>query len=56
MALKITDECIGCGVCADECPNGAIAESGDIYAIKADDCDECETCSEVCPADCITKG
>lgn len=28
MALKITDECIGCGACEPECPNTAIYDSG----------------------------
>ena len=28
MALKITDECINCGVCEPECPNTAIYEGG----------------------------
>ncbi|MBR0443621.1 MAG: 4Fe-4S binding protein, partial [Clostridia bacterium] len=25
MAYKITDDCIACGACADECPTGAIS-------------------------------
>ncbi|MGP8215734.1 MAG: 4Fe-4S binding protein [Bacteroidia bacterium] len=28
MALKITNDCINCGVCETECPNGAIYECG----------------------------
>jgi ferredoxin len=26
MAIKITEECINCGACEPECPNGAIYE------------------------------
>ena len=26
MAYKITDECLACGACVDECPNEAISE------------------------------
>ena len=59
MALIITDECINCDVCEDECPNQAIYEGVDIFEILADKCTECvghfETsqCVEVCPVDCI---
>jgi len=28
MAIKITEECINCGACEPECPNGAIYENG----------------------------
>lgn len=28
MALKITNECINCGACEQECPNKAIYEGG----------------------------
>ena len=34
MAYKISDECIACGTCIDECPVEAISE-GDIYKIDA---------------------
>ena len=35
MAYKITDGCVACGTCIDECPVGAIPE-GDIYVIDPD--------------------
>lgn len=28
MAIKITEDCINCGACEPECPNGAIYEPG----------------------------
>ena len=31
MAYKITDECIACGSCADECPNDAITAGAVSY-------------------------
>ena len=34
MAYKITDSCVACGTCIDECPVGAISE-GDIYAERS---------------------
>ena len=58
MSTLITDECINCGVCEPECPNGAISEGEDFYEIDADLCTECvgfhgeEACQEVCPVDC----
>ena len=58
MATIITDECINCGVCEPECPNGAISEGQDYYVIEPDLCTECvgfhgeEACQEVCPVDC----
>ena len=29
MAIKITEECINCGACEPECPNGAIYAGGE---------------------------
>ena len=29
MAIKITDECINCGACEQECPNNAIYEASE---------------------------
>ena len=58
MSTLITDECINCGVCEPECPNGAISEGEDFYEIDDDLCTECvgfhgeEACQEVCPVDC----
>ena len=51
MAYKITDECIACGSCADECPNDAITAGDDKYIIDENICIECGTCNSVCPVD-----
>ena len=55
MAHKITDECISCGVCETECPDGAISMGDDIYVIDPEVCTDCATCVEVCPVDCIIE-
>ncbi len=58
MATVITDECINCGACEPECPNGAISEGEEIYVIDPSLCTECvgfhgdEACQTVCPVEC----
>lgn len=53
MAYVISDDCIACGTCIDECPSGAISE-GDKYSIDPDACTECGTCASVCPNEAIS--
>jgi len=62
MALLITEECINCALCPEECPNEAIFMGSDIYQINADKCTECvgqydePSCASVCPIECIIVG
>ncbi|MDI6795012.1 MAG: 4Fe-4S binding protein [bacterium] len=53
MAYKITDECVACGVCIEECPADAISEGEEKYSIDPEACTDCGTCVEVCPSDAI---
>ena len=48
MAFNITDACVKCGSCADQCPVEAISE-GEIYHIDPDTCIDCGNCANVCP-------
>lgn len=49
MSYIITDECVACGVCVDECPVGAITEHEEKCIIDPELCTECGSCAEACP-------
>ena len=56
MALTIVqNNCTVCGACEFECPNAAIAFTGETYIIDPELCTECKghydlpQCAEVCP-------
>ena len=57
MALMITEDCINCNACVDECPNDAISEGESVYVVNADLCTECvgffddPQCIAVCPVE-----
>ena len=66
MAVLITDICINCAACIDECPTEAIVDEDDnptgeeTYFVHADKCVECvdhfdePACAEACPTEgCI---
>ena len=55
MAYVISDDCIACGTCKDECPMGAISEGSEHYSINPDICTECGTCADVRPSGAISK-
>ena len=55
MAHVISDECISCGACVDECPVEAISEGDDKYEIDPELCTDCGACVEVCPVDAISE-
>lgn len=51
MAYKITDACIACGACANDCPVEAITEGDGIYVIDPETCIDCGACADNCPVD-----
>jgi ferredoxin len=53
MAHKITDDCVACGSCLDECPVDAISEGDPIYTIDPEKCNDCGNCVDSCPSDAI---
>lgn len=53
MAHVITQLCLACGSCMDECPTEAIKEGDEIYAIDPELCIDCGACIDSCPADAI---
>ena len=53
MAHKISEDCVACGSCIDECPLEAII-AGDTYSIDPDICADCGTCVDACPTGAIS--
>ena len=49
MAYKISDDCIACGACAEQCPVEAISEGDGKYVIDPNKCIDCGSCASVCP-------
>ena len=68
--MVITDECINCSACVEECEHDAIYEAGAPYSVNGEEktavseehyyiapelCDDCKSCVEVCAVDSIIE-
>ena len=51
MAYVISDACISCGACAENCTVEAIKEGDGKYVLDAETCISCGACAENCPVD-----
>ncbi|GAF05201.1 4Fe-4S binding protein [Saccharicrinis fermentans] len=50
----ISDNCHGCGLCVEKCPQNCI-DSGTPFEIKQEHCLHCGNCYEVCPKSAVIK-
>ena len=48
MGYIILEECTGCYVCIDHCPEKAIIP-GEVFSIDKMKCTECALCVSICP-------
>ncbi len=68
--MRVTEECINCSACIDECDTNAIYEAGMEYSINGTShpaiseeytfivpelCNDCKSCVEVCAVDAIVE-
>jgi Fe-S-cluster-containing hydrogenase component 2 len=54
VAVVNKDDCVGCGLCVDVCPNGAIKMDDGMAVIDPDACIDCEACVTECPNSAIS--
>jgi NADH-quinone oxidoreductase subunit F len=54
ITYSVTDDCIGCTLCAQHCPADAIEmKPYEKHEIDAEKCIRCGTCKNICPADAV---
>jgi NADH-quinone oxidoreductase subunit F len=54
IKYQVRDSCIGCTICAQRCPVGAIPMTPyQQHEINMDLCIRCDTCRQVCPHDAV---
>ncbi|MCR5278799.1 MAG: 4Fe-4S binding protein [Lachnospiraceae bacterium] len=55
MAFVISDQCVSCGACAQQCPVGAISAGDGKFEIDKDTCISCGACAAQCPVSAIAE-
>jgi len=54
IVYEVDDKCIGCTLCAQQCPTGAIPLTPyQQHCVDVDSCIRCDICREVCPQDAV---
>jgi len=54
VSYRVTDDCIGCTLCAQHCPADAIPLTPYVkHRIDQEKCTRCDTCRQVCPESAI---
>jgi NADH-quinone oxidoreductase subunit F len=54
ITYSITDDCIGCTLCAQQCPSDAIAMTPyRKHQIDSEKCTRCDACKAICPEDAV---
>ena len=54
MAVSINEgNCIGCGICVDECPQDALTVDG-VVQVDEGACIECGICVDACPQEVLS--
>ena len=53
--LAPTDDCVFCGLCAKNCPEGAITVDRETktWTLNEEECAKCGTCVQKCPKKCL---
>ncbi|NOZ58600.1 MAG: hydrogenase iron-sulfur subunit [Euryarchaeota archaeon] len=56
VARVDTDSCVGCGLCYEDCPYGAISMEGEVAQVSPERCACCGTCVGSCNFNAIALG